>query len=62
MLEFWGDLKGTAGVEYALFLSLIGMAIMGVLQVLGLELQQVFGFINGKLQTVQLIHEIGNNP
>jgi Flp pilus assembly pilin Flp len=62
MVEFWSDQKGTAGVEYALFLSLISMAIIGVLQVLGLDLQQVFTLINGKLQTVQLIHEIGKNP
>jgi Flp pilus assembly pilin Flp len=62
MLEFWGDQRGTAGVEYALFLSVISMAIIGVLQGLGLELQQVFALINGKLQSVQLIHEIGKKP
>ena len=55
MIKMIKDEQGTAGVEYALFLSLVAMVIFGVLQSLGMGLKHNFSFIDGMLNSGQMM-------
>ena len=54
------DDEGTAGLEYALLVSLIGLTLLGGIQVLGGGLHETFSNINETLSIVNLLD--GKNP
>ena len=58
MIKIFSDEQGTAGVEYALFLSLVAMVILGVLQGLGIGLKHHFSFIDGILNPGQMMEDV----
>ena len=49
MYQFLTEDHGTAAVEYSLFVSLIGMAIVGSVQAIGGNLMEVMGDLIGEL-------------
>jgi len=57
MYKFLQDEEGTAAIEYSLFISLIGMMIVGVLQALGANLVDAFSSVSSGLTPVQVIED-----
>jgi len=55
MREMISDDRGTAGLEYALLLSLVGLTLLGGLQMLGIEIQEAFLDINGNFNIVNFL-------
>jgi Flp pilus assembly pilin Flp len=53
MNNFLIDEQGTAAIEYALLISLIGMAIAGSLQVLGGNVVNIVSVLDKALSLVQ---------
>lgn len=60
MYEFLQDEQGSAAIEYSLFISLIGMMIVGVLQVLGGNLFDAFSSVNSAFLSVQVREDSRN--
>lgn len=54
MYKFLNEEHGTAAIEYALLISLIGMAVAGALQVLGGNAFDALSMIDDVLSSVQL--------
>ena len=54
MYEFLKDERGTAAIEYSLFVSLIGMMIIVAIQALGDNLVDAFSSINSAFPSVQV--------
>ncbi len=46
MHKFLQEEQGTAAIEYSLFISLVGLVIVGVLHVLGANLFEAFSSIH----------------
>ncbi len=53
MCQFLQDERGTAAIEYSLFISLIGLVMAGALHVLGANLVDAFSSVSGGLTVVQ---------
>ena len=53
MCQFLQDERGTAAIEYSLFISLIGLVTAGALHVLGANLVDAFSSVSGGLTVVQ---------
>jgi Flp pilus assembly pilin Flp len=49
--------QGTAAIEYTLLISLIGMAVVGVLQALGGHIFDLLSTIDEVLSSVQFQHD-----
>jgi len=60
MWKFFHDEQGTAAIEYSLFISLIGLVIVGVLQVLGGNVLDAFSSVSGAITPVQVIDDHRN--
>lgn len=54
MCKFLIEEQGTAAIEYALLISVIGMGLTGVLLALGINVFDALGRINEVLSPVQL--------
>jgi len=54
MYKFFNEEQGTAAIEYALLISLIGMAVAGSLQALGGNVFDVLSTVDDVLSSVQL--------
>ena len=61
MYEFLQDERGTAVIEYSLFISFIGLVVAGALHVLGGNLVDVFSSISEGLTPVQVIEDHQNS-
>ena len=57
MCQFLQDERGTAAIEYSLFISLIGLVIAGVLHVLGANLVDAFSLVSEGFPSVQVIED-----
>lgn len=57
MYKFFAEEQGTAAIEYALLISLIGMAVAGVLQALGGHVFDLLSTIDEVLSSVQFQHD-----
>ena len=62
MVEFFTKAQGTAAIEYALLLSLIGMAIIGSLQVLGANVFDGLSTMDQVLSSTQLKDDLLPHP
>jgi|GEM_PF-1874373 len=60
MYQFLQDERGTAAIEYSLFISLIGLVIAVGLQAVGANLFEVFSTVSGELTSVQVIEDPRN--
>lgn len=60
MYEFFQDEQGNAAIEYSLFISLIGMVIIGALLALGDNLVDTFSSINSAFPSVQVREDSRN--
>lgn len=54
MYKFFAEEQGTAAIEYALLISLIGMALAGVLQTLGSNVFDTLSAVDEVLSSVQI--------
>jgi Flp pilus assembly pilin Flp len=54
MYEFFNQEQGTAAIEYALLISLIGIAVAGSLQALGGNVFDTLSTVDDVLSSVQL--------
>ena len=61
MYQFLQDERGTAAMEYSLFISLIGLVMAFALHVLGANLVDVFSLISERLTPVQVIVDHQNS-
>ena len=57
MYQFLQDERGTAAIEYSLFISLIGLVIAGALHVLGANLVDAFSSVSGAFTPGQVIDD-----
>ena len=57
MYHFLQDERGTAAVEYSLFISLIGLVIAGALHLLGANLVDAFSSVSGAFSPGQVIED-----
>ncbi len=55
MYKIFQDERGTAAIEYSLFVSLIGLVMAGALHVLGANLVDAFSSVSGAFAPVQVI-------
>jgi Flp pilus assembly pilin Flp len=55
MYQFLQDERGTAAIEYSLFISLIGLVIAGALHILGANLVDAFPSVSGAFTPGQVI-------
>jgi Flp pilus assembly pilin Flp len=55
MYQFLQDERGTAAIEYSLFISLIGLVIAGALHILGANLVDAFSSVSGAFTPGQVI-------
>ena len=55
MYQLLQDERGTAAIEYSLFISLIGLVIAGALHVLGANLVDAFSSVSGAFTPGQVI-------
>ena len=55
MDQFLQDERGTAAIEYSLFITLIGLVMAGALYVLGPNLVDAFSSVSGAFAPVQVI-------
>ena len=62
MGNFFTKEQGTAAIEYALLLSLIGMAVIGSLQVLGSNLFDSFSIVDQVFMATQLKEDLLQHP
>ncbi|MPM79543.1 hypothetical protein SDC9_126581 [bioreactor metagenome] len=51
--RFWKDEEGATAIEYGLIAGLIAVVILGVLQTLGLQLEDLFKAISEALPAVR---------
>ena len=58
--EFLQDEQGSAAIEYSLFIGLIGMMIIGAVQVIGDNLADTFSSINSDFPSVQVREDSRN--
>lgn len=58
--EFLQDEQGSVAIEYSLFVSLIGMMIIGAIQVIGDNLADAFSSINSAFPSVQVREDSRN--
>ena len=58
MYQFLKDERGTAAVEYSLFVSLIGLVMTGALYAVGVNLFEEFLVISGKLPSVVISEDV----
>ena len=58
MYKFYTEEQGTAAIEYALLISLIGMAIAGSLQALGGDIFDTLSNVVDVLSSVQLKEDL----
>lgn len=57
MYKIFVEDQGTAAIEYTLLISLIGMAVAGVLQALGGHVFDLLSTIDEVLSSVQFQHD-----
>ena len=57
MYKIFVEDQGTAAIEYTLLISLIGMAVAGVLQALGGQVFDLLSTIDEVLSSVQFQHD-----
>ncbi|MCA9500741.1 MAG: hypothetical protein MRJ67_06595 [Nitrospirales bacterium] len=62
MGNFFTKEQGTAAIEYALLLSLIGMAVIGSLQALGSNLFDSLSMLDQVFVTTQLKEDLSQQP
>ena len=62
MGNFFTKEQGTAAIEYALLLSLIGMAVIGSLQVLGSNLFDSLSIVDQVFMATQLKEDLLQHP
>ena len=60
MYQFLQDERGTAAMEYSLFISLIGLAMAFALHVLGANLVDAFSSVSGAFTPVHVIEDPRN--
>ena len=60
MYQFLQDERGTAAMEYSLFISLIGLVMAVALHVLGANLVDAFSSVNGAFSPVEVIEDPRN--
>ncbi|MDH3769719.1 MAG: Flp family type IVb pilin [Nitrospirota bacterium] len=60
MFQFLQDERGTAAIEYSLFITLIGLVIVGALYVLGANLVDAFSSVSGAFTPGQVIEDPRN--
>ncbi len=58
MHQFLKDEQGTAAIEYSLFVSLVGLVIVGVIHVLGANLFEVFSSISKELPSLIVTEDL----
>lgn len=58
MFQFLQDEHGTAAIEYSLFVSLIGLIVVGAFHVLGANLVDAFSSISAGLTPLDVIENI----
>jgi len=59
MYQFFYDERGTAAIEYSLFISFIGLVMAGALHILGGNLMEVFTAINDGLPSILILEDSG---
>lgn len=57
MYKNFAEEQGTAAIEYALLISLIGMAVAGALQALSGNVFDMFSTVDEVLSSVQFQHD-----
>lgn len=62
MSDFFSNEQGTAGIEYALLLSLIGMAVIGSLQAVGTNVFDVLSTLDHVFSSTQLKDDLLSHP
>jgi Flp pilus assembly pilin Flp len=60
MCQFLQDERGTAAIEYSLFISLIGLVMAGALHVLGANLVDAFSSVSEGFSAGQVIEDHWN--
>jgi Flp pilus assembly pilin Flp len=60
MYQFFQDERGTAAIEYSLFITLIGLVMSGALYVLGANLVDAYSSVSGAFVPVQVIGDPRN--
>lgn len=60
MYQFFQDERGTAAIEYSLFISLIGLVVAGALHVLGANLVDAFSLVSEALPSIQVTEDPQN--
>jgi Flp pilus assembly pilin Flp len=60
MYQFLQDERGTAAIEYSLFISLIGLVVAGALHVLGANLVDAFSLVSEALPSIQVTEDPQN--
>ena len=58
MYKFLKEDRGTAAIEYSLFISLVGLVIVGVIHVLGANLFETFSSISEELPSLIVTEEL----
>ena len=59
MYQFFYDERGTAAIEYSLFISFIGLVMVGALHILGGNLMEAFTAINDGLPSILILEDPG---
>jgi Flp pilus assembly pilin Flp len=62
MGTFFTNEQGTAAIEYALLLSLIGMVVIGSLEALGSNIFDGFSTLNQVFQSIELNEDLLRHP
>jgi Flp pilus assembly pilin Flp len=60
MYQFFQDERGTAAIEYSLFITLIGLVMAGALYVLSANLVDAFSSVSGAFAPEQVIEDPRN--
>jgi len=55
MYQFFQDERGTAAIEYSLFITLIGLVMTSALYIFGANLVDAFSSVSGAFAPVQVI-------
>ena len=59
MYKFQRDEGGTATLEYSLFISLMGLMLVGALQLVGANLFDIFSLVSEEFPSVLLEEDFG---
>ena len=61
MYQFFRDERGTAIVEYSLFISLIGLLMAGALHFLGANLHEAFSSVSEAFNSILVTEDTPNH-